>query len=298
MNSQLLIRYKAFLISLILIFLSCNLYAEKRINIAVAEFSGKNVSAMDASTVSDLLRTELVKTQKFNVVNRANMEQILAEQSLQMSGCTTQECAVRIGKLLNAQRVIVGSLMKLGTLYIINANMVDIETGEIVKSAKVNAQSIEELPEQSEYLARILAGDVEIKGRKTKKENNFGIGLNYPGTSIKAFLGNSFCLEPKYQFEDDIQVYGIRSNFYLNRDWMCLFFVGFELDYVAFEGEVSEGVGGAGQLFGGIECFVSKHLSVQIDLGPVFVMLDDDNSDASVSGTDIGGNVGVYYYFK
>ncbi|MDI6640975.1 MAG: CsgG/HfaB family protein, partial [Elusimicrobiota bacterium] len=68
--------------------------------------------ASDASIVSDLLRTELVKIGKFKVLDRANMESILAEQKFQISGCTDQECAVKIGKLLNVQQVVVGTFLE------------------------------------------------------------------------------------------------------------------------------------------------------------------------------------------
>ncbi|GAI47655.1 unnamed protein product, partial [marine sediment metagenome] len=71
----------------------------KKETIAVAEFAGKNVSAMDASVVSDFVRNALVETGKYKVVSRGNMEQILAEQKFQATGCTDQECAVQIGKI-------------------------------------------------------------------------------------------------------------------------------------------------------------------------------------------------------
>ena len=52
-------------------------------NFAVADFSGKNVSHTDASIVADMIRTELVNIGQFNVVEKANMEKILAEAAFQ-----------------------------------------------------------------------------------------------------------------------------------------------------------------------------------------------------------------------
>ncbi len=83
----------------------------KKLNIAVAEFEGKNVSLIDASAVADFLRTELVRIGQFNVLERSRMSRILAEQKFQMSGCTTQECAVKMGKLLNARYMVILSLI-------------------------------------------------------------------------------------------------------------------------------------------------------------------------------------------
>ncbi len=103
-------------------------------NIAVADFIGKNVSQADASIVADFLRTELVSTRLFNVMDRNNMDTIMAEQKFQTSGCTEQDCAVEIGKLLNVKHMLVGSLSKLLDSYYITVNVVDVESGKIVAS--------------------------------------------------------------------------------------------------------------------------------------------------------------------
>ena len=115
------------------------------INIAVAEFIGKNVSQADASIVADFLRTELVNTGLFNVMDRNNMDSVLAEQKFQSSGCTEQQCAVEMGKLLNVKQMFVGALSKLLDTYYITANVVDVETGKITASYDSNASSSLEL---------------------------------------------------------------------------------------------------------------------------------------------------------
>jgi len=127
--------------------------AGEKINLAVADFAGKNVSAADASIVADFLRTELVNTQMFNVMDRANMETILSEQKFQLSGCTTEECAVKMGKLLNVQQIVVGSLSKLLDTYYITVNLVDVETGKILKSFDHEVVSSKEFRNACKILA-------------------------------------------------------------------------------------------------------------------------------------------------
>lgn len=114
-------------------------------NLAVADFSGKNVSQADASIVADFIRTELVSFGTFNVIEKANMDKILAESSFQQSGCTTSECAVQIGKILNVKQIVVGSLSKLMDTYYITINLVDVETSKIVASYDQEAMSAKEL---------------------------------------------------------------------------------------------------------------------------------------------------------
>ena len=115
------------------------------INVAVAEFTGKNVSQADASIVGDFLRTELVNTGLFNVMDRNNMDSVLAEQKFQNSGCTEQQCAVEMGKLLNVQQMLVGSLSKLLDIYYITVNVVDVKTGKIIASYDADAANSREL---------------------------------------------------------------------------------------------------------------------------------------------------------
>ncbi len=127
------------------------------LNIAVAELDGKNVSAMDAAIVSDFIRTELVKTQAFKVLDRQNMERILAEQSFQMTGCTTEECAVQMGKILNVKYMAVGSFSKFLETYYININFIDVETGQIVGAESEECASGRELPVAANKIASAFA---------------------------------------------------------------------------------------------------------------------------------------------
>ncbi|MCM2266733.1 MAG: UPF0164 family protein [Elusimicrobiales bacterium] len=103
-------------------------------DMAVAEFTGQNVSQADAAIVANFLRTELVSVGLFNVMDRANMDTVLAEQKFQNSGCTEQECAAEMGKLLNVKLMLVGSLSKLEGTYYVSVNVLDVETGKIIAS--------------------------------------------------------------------------------------------------------------------------------------------------------------------
>jgi hypothetical protein len=104
--------------------------AGTKLNIAVAELTPQNMSAGDAAVVSDMIRSELVKKGTFNVIEKANMDKIMAEQAFQQTGCTDAECAVKLGKMLNVQRMVVGSFGKLMDAYFLNIRLIDVETGK------------------------------------------------------------------------------------------------------------------------------------------------------------------------
>ncbi len=132
---------KVFFLFLVLLFgISVFAYAEIKYSVAIMEFEPKGVEKSDASIISDFFRDYLFSSGHFIVIDRASMETIMKEQNLQQSvGCTSDECAVQIGKMLGVNYTIIGTLGKLGDVYVISARMVSIETAKIEwsKSEKV-----------------------------------------------------------------------------------------------------------------------------------------------------------------
>ena len=129
------------------------------ITAAVMDLEAKEgVSAGMVSTISDYLRTELVNTKKFTIVTRENMEAILKEQKLQMSGCTSQECLVEVGQLLGVRKMFTGSIGKVGAIYLVNLKIIDVQFGKIDDAQAEQANSEERLLPAIKNLALRMAG--------------------------------------------------------------------------------------------------------------------------------------------
>ncbi len=118
----------------ILLFFSVFLYTvvSGQENLAIIDFTGKGISAVEASALTDRLQNELLQLVKYKLVERELIEDILFEQGLQQSGCTTNECIIEIGKLLGVDKIIGGSISKVGNIYSIYAKIISVETGEII----------------------------------------------------------------------------------------------------------------------------------------------------------------------
>ncbi|HMA62126.1 MAG TPA: CsgG/HfaB family protein [bacterium] len=110
-----------------------NLYSQT--TIAVLQLLPKNVSKGDASALTDRLAIEMVRTGNFTVIERERLDAILDEQGFQLSGCTSNECAVEIGRMANVEQVVAGSVSKVGSVYSIAARIVGVESGEILHIA-------------------------------------------------------------------------------------------------------------------------------------------------------------------
>ncbi len=134
------------LVPVTILVLSAQLYCEeKKVTVAVSDLLAKNVSGMEASVVSDFIRDAFVNEDLFHIVERGNMERILAEQKLQMTGCTSTDCAVKLGHILNAQWMVIGSLSKIESVYYLNIRMVDVENGVLLASETTSANSLQEI---------------------------------------------------------------------------------------------------------------------------------------------------------
>tara|TARA_Y100000310_G_scaffold27100_1_gene25789 strand:+ start:3120 stop:3809 length:690 start_codon:yes stop_codon:yes gene_type:complete len=107
-----------------------------KIPVAILDLEGRGISALEAATLTDRLRSEMVTVGAFVVVERGQMEMLLEEQGFQQTGCTSAECAVEVGKLLGVQKMVTGSIGKLGELYTVDARMFDVQTGEIERVSK------------------------------------------------------------------------------------------------------------------------------------------------------------------
>jgi curli biogenesis system outer membrane secretion channel CsgG len=62
--------------------------------------------------ISDMLVTELVKEGTFSVIERKQLEAVLGEQKLGLSGVVDTQTATQIGKVLGVDAVIVGSITR------------------------------------------------------------------------------------------------------------------------------------------------------------------------------------------
>lgn len=67
-------------------------------------------------------------------VERSQIDKILTEQGLQISGCT-DSCIVKIANILNVEYLLFGNIAKNSQMYTISLRIVNVSTGKIIKTA-------------------------------------------------------------------------------------------------------------------------------------------------------------------
>lgn len=119
--------------------------------VAVMELEAVGSTPVQASAMSDRLREELLNTGKYTLVDRQQIENVLKEQALQQTGCTSTECAVQVGKVLGVRKLVTGRITKIDEQqWLLSANMIDVETAE--------TQRAPTLPFEGTYFALLTKG--------------------------------------------------------------------------------------------------------------------------------------------
>lgn len=124
--------------------------------IGIGEFSEETEGAVKnsvGSLASALLTDEFSRSTVFSVIERKDLEAIMKEYSLSLSGLTSEETAPELGELQGVELLLLGSVSEAGETYIIVARLVEVETGKIVVSSsiRVGRQEIEQ--ESQLYIA-------------------------------------------------------------------------------------------------------------------------------------------------
>ena len=107
----------------------------------VAVFNLENNGLKDSQvrTIRNRLESELKKT-GLKVVEREQMNDLFKEQKLQLSGVVEDSLVRKIGSMLGASHILLGSVGKMDeTYYTITAKLVDGSTGELIKTADYDA---------------------------------------------------------------------------------------------------------------------------------------------------------------
>ncbi len=90
--------------------------------------------------ISDNLTSDLSNFAEFQIINRNHLKDVLKEQELNYSGLVSEDYQNKLGELIGAQKILRGDYTILNNILIINALLVDIESGESEFSVKVEGQ--------------------------------------------------------------------------------------------------------------------------------------------------------------
>jgi len=154
-----------------------------QITIAIGDFeNNSDTFYLDSweKSVPEFLKSELSRSEKLIIVERRELESVLREQALSMTGLIDSTTAQKVGSILGATYIVSGSINNSNNKVRIDAKIIRTSTGQ-VRSEKVEAPNDQYLSEMIAVLGNnisfILLGEGAYQYKKTLKKYPTGYFL-------------------------------------------------------------------------------------------------------------------------
>ncbi len=107
--------------------------------------------------LADMVAGDLAELPGYRLVEREELQRVLAEQELSLSGLLDESKAPKLGKLLSAELLVYGSFAVLGPDIRMDAKAVRVETGELVGAASSVGRKEAALELERELASKLAA---------------------------------------------------------------------------------------------------------------------------------------------
>ena len=125
--------------------------------VAVIPFNPLGVSTEDAFGFTLVFETALQQTDVFEIVEQWSVNELLRAQEYATSQITSDDNAAKIGRLIAAEEIILGTVGSVGEQYYLNVKRIDVETGKNLQAHIIMKDSIINLLSSTSDLARSMA---------------------------------------------------------------------------------------------------------------------------------------------
>lgn len=199
--------------------------------IAIMPLYANGIDSVYVQTGESILRTEIGKLSAMDVISLKRTKDALGGAT-----CTESECALDLGRKLNASQVLGCRLSALGEKIIVHYFLADVPSNHEVLIDQVTATTVEDLEvvmkriamsvvgggsvEKNAEVGKILAGESTESLRRTSNKN-FGLsfGYLYPQHGYDNF-DRSFVVDARFDYELDDwaagMMLGARKGFAIN----------------------------------------------------------------------------------
>lgn len=157
----------------ILVGLGCGWAESEKLKIAILRIENRSGISVDTDALTESFQFEMVNKRYFLVVERSQLNKVLEEQKLSLSGLTEEEQATQVGQLLGAQKIWTGSLSRFGDKYVLTMKSIDAKTGVIDFADQVytydEGSIIDVIPDLADRMVKLAQGKTVPKYEAKKK---------------------------------------------------------------------------------------------------------------------------------
>ena len=207
---------KLIFISLLIIFSGL----KAQVTVVVADFEN-NSGGFDLDfwekAIPDFLTSELSKSDRIVIVERTKLDKILEEQALGLTGILDSSNVKQVGKLLNAQFIIQGTINQTNGKSRIDVNIIKVKTGE-VKNEKVIAPDENHLEEMTQLLSNNIKKVLVGQGTYIEKVQLSEMPTTYfaiatAGLTVTTILLNNAYVDNYNAYKDATQLSDFDSKY-------------------------------------------------------------------------------------
>jgi TolB-like protein len=138
--------------------------ADAMLTVAVFDFESKDEAVRDfGPKVATLVSANLSADPRLITVERAELEKVLGEQELGLSGAVNPESAAKVGNLTGAKVLVTGRVFQVDGKLVLVAKIIGTETSRVYGEV-VNGKAGQDIIELAPELAKKIAADVVDKG--------------------------------------------------------------------------------------------------------------------------------------
>ena len=172
-------------------------FAQDKPAITVLDFTASGIARQEVVVFIDYVTSHIVDTGNYRVIDRMQREALLKEIEFSQADCSDENCQLEIGKQLSANQIIVGSIGQVGSRYLLNMKLIDVQTGETLRTGSQKYTSMDEMIDDSAKLVRAFLavgrqGRTAVARQASPATKAVGIALLAGGISSVLGGGGTF----------------------------------------------------------------------------------------------------------
>ncbi|MBI4667700.1 MAG: hypothetical protein HY747_00710 [Elusimicrobia bacterium] len=133
--------------------------------IAVMDLKANQTAQEEAQAAAEFLRSAVAKNagSNYRIIDRNSIGTILSDLKLDIALGKDIDVAVRVGKILGAKMMVIGSLSKIQKRYYVSVQLLDVETAEVKSAASEEAASFKKVKKAADKIGKQLMEKLNAK---------------------------------------------------------------------------------------------------------------------------------------
>jgi TolB-like protein len=153
---------KKFFIIAVMIFLAAYCFGQNRPRVVVLPLENRAGAqhANDVATLTELVVNFINDTRRLTVIDRFALDAMMTAQKWQMDDWADNNKTAEMGRVLNAQYIVRGTVSTLGSNLVVQARILDINTAEVQGSANEQLQNMNQAYDKLNNFAQNLTSNL------------------------------------------------------------------------------------------------------------------------------------------